>query len=180
MKSPGLCALPDSVVTLPPGERLTWTREVQSEIVRPGPGHFRFTLFWYGSTREADARSRIAKQTVEMDVDVFNTAGSCLVGRKGCRLTSEWSRRARRPMRSCHRGARLIRTVSQTMDEDIQFAQCRGKDGRRDRHVTHHSTGSRVEDQAWSPDRFQSLSLVFSKARPCAALPVPSGHFETG
>ena len=42
------------------------------------------------------------------------------------------------------------------MDEDIQFAQCRGKDGRRDRHVTHHSTGSGVEDEAWSPDRFQS------------------------
>jgi len=77
-----LCALPDSVVTLPPGERLTWIREVQTDSVRPGPGHIRFTFFWYGSTREADARTRVAKQTVDMDLEVFNTAGSCLVGRK--------------------------------------------------------------------------------------------------
>lgn len=77
-----LCALPDSVVTLPPGARLTWIREVQTDSVRPGQGHFRFTLFWYGSTREADARTRIAKQTVVTNLEVFNTAGSCLVGRK--------------------------------------------------------------------------------------------------
>jgi hypothetical protein len=69
-------------VTLPPGKRLSWTYEAPSDIVRPGPGHFRVTLFWYGSTREAEARTRIAKQTVDIDLEVFKTAGSCLIGRK--------------------------------------------------------------------------------------------------
>jgi hypothetical protein len=77
-----LCEKPESVVTVAPHERLAWTYEVESGVFQPGAGRFSVTLFWYGSTNAAEARTRIAKGTADVDLTVSATDGSCLIARR--------------------------------------------------------------------------------------------------
>jgi hypothetical protein len=77
-----LCERPESVVTLAPHERLTWTYEIgKLDGLQPGAGRFSVTLFWYGSANAADARTRTVKGTADLNLTVSPTDGSCLIAR---------------------------------------------------------------------------------------------------
>lgn len=78
-----LCEEPESVVTLAPHERLAWTYEIGTlDALQPGSGRLSVTLFWYGSTNAADARTRTVKGTAELNLTVSPTEGSCLIARR--------------------------------------------------------------------------------------------------
>jgi hypothetical protein len=77
-----LCASPESVVTVRPGERLAWTYEMEGPATGRGVGHAAITLFWYGGSNEQEARTRIATGTAEIMFDISNESGTCFVAHK--------------------------------------------------------------------------------------------------